>query len=195
MSAVTTPAAVAVPLLDLKKQDAGIREEVKRVVEELFESHVHPRPAGRAFEKAVADLCRDGARRRGCRRGPTLSSPRDGPRHRAGRPRRHVPVHVLLDGGGGREARRPARLLRHRPRDLQRRPGKLAKAITPKTKAIQPVHLFGQCAEWSRPRRGEEEGDPGHRRRVPVARRGVQGEKGRRDGGVRLSSRSFCRRT
>src|SRR5512147_1356520 len=55
MPAVTAPAAVAVPLLDLRKQYAEIREEVKRVTEELFESQMFILgPRVEAFEKAVA---------------------------------------------------------------------------------------------------------------------------------------------
>src|SRR5512143_1628040 len=55
MSAVTAPPAVAVPLLDLKKQYAGIRDDVRRVADELFESQMFILgPRVEAFENAVA---------------------------------------------------------------------------------------------------------------------------------------------
>ena len=148
MSAVTTPAAVAVPLLDLKKQYAGIREEVKRVVEELFESQMFILgPRVEAFEKAVATYV-------GTVHAVGMSSGTDaqlaammalgiGPGDDV------VTSPYTFFSTAGAVARLGARpvFCDIDPATFNVDPGKLAKAITPKTKAIQPVHLFGQCAD------------------------------------------------
>lgn len=147
MSGVTTPAAVAVPLLDLKKQYAGIRDEVKRVAEELFESQMFILgPRVEAFEKAVAAYV-------GTAHAVGMSSGTDA----------QLAAMMALGIGAGDDvvtspytffstagavARLGARpvFCDIDPASFNVDPEKLAKAITAKTKAIQPVHLFGQCA-------------------------------------------------
>ena len=55
MTTASAPPAVSVPLLDLRKQYASIRDEVLRVTSEVYESQgfiLGPRVD--AFEKAVA---------------------------------------------------------------------------------------------------------------------------------------------
>ncbi len=148
MSAVTAPSAVAVPLLDLKKQYATIRDEVKRVADELFESQMFILgPKVEAFEKAVAAYV-------GTRHAVGMSSGTDaqlaammalgiGPGDDV------VTSPYTFFSSAGTVARLGARpvFCDIDPATFNVDAGKLARAITPRTKAIQPVHLFGQCAE------------------------------------------------
>ncbi len=145
---MTAPAAVAVPLLDLRKQYATIREEVKRATEELFESQMFILgPRVEAFEKAIAAYV-------GTRHAVGMSSGTDA----------QLAAMMALGIGAGDDvvtspytffstagavARLGARpvFCDIDPATFNLDPDKLAKAITPGTKAIQPVHLFGQCAD------------------------------------------------
>ncbi len=148
MSAVTAPAAVAIPLLDLKKQYATIRDEVKRVADELFESQMFILgPRVEAFEKAVAAYV-------GTRHAVGMSSGTDaqlaammalgiGPGDDV------VTSPYTFFSSAGAVARLGARpvFCDIDPATFNVDAAKLEKAITPRTKAIQPVHLFGQCAD------------------------------------------------
>jgi len=148
MSAVTAPAAVSVPLLDLKKQYAAIRDEVKRAADELFESQMFILgPRVEAFEKAVASYV-------GTKNAVGMSSGTDaqlaalmalgiGPGDDV------VTSPYTFFSTAGAVARLGARpvFCDIDPATFNVDPEKLAKAITPKTKAIQPVHLFGQSAD------------------------------------------------
>ena len=58
-----------------------------------------------------------------------------------------TPLTWIATGGGRRYARGRRRFRRHRSGDLQPRPDQLSAAITPATKAIIPVHLYGQCCD------------------------------------------------
>ncbi|MGE5344950.1 MAG: DegT/DnrJ/EryC1/StrS family aminotransferase [Acidithiobacillales bacterium] len=147
MPAVTAPAAVAVPLLDLRKQYAAIREEVKRATDELFESQMFilgPRVEG--FEMAIAAYV-------GTRHAVGMSSGTDaqlaammslgiGPGDDV------VTSPYTFFSTAGAIARLGARpvFCDIDPTTFNVDPEKLATAVTPRTKAIQPVHLFGQCA-------------------------------------------------
>jgi dTDP-4-amino-4,6-dideoxygalactose transaminase len=150
MSAVTSPAAVSIPLLDLKKQYATIRDEVKRVTEELFESQMFILgPRVEAFEKAVASYV-------GTVHAVGMSSGTDA----------QLAAMMALGVGPGDDvvtspytffstagavARLGARpvFCDIDPATFNVDPEMLCRAITAKTKAIQPVHLFGQCADMA----------------------------------------------
>jgi dTDP-4-amino-4,6-dideoxygalactose transaminase len=145
---MTNPTPVPVPLLDLKKQYAGLRETIRRVTDELFESQgfiLGPRVE--AFEKAIASYV-------GVRHAIGMSSGTDaqlasmmalgiGPGDDV------VTSPYTFFSSAGAVARLGARpvFCDIDPVTFNVDPEKLAAAITPRTKAIQPVHLYGQCAE------------------------------------------------
>jgi dTDP-4-amino-4,6-dideoxygalactose transaminase len=148
MSAVSAPEAVAVPLLDLRKQYAAIRDDVKRAADELFESQMFILgPRVEAFEKAVAAFV-------GTKHAVGMSSGTDAQLAammalRIGPGDDVVTSPYTFFSTAGAVARLGARpvFCDIDPATFNVDPGKLAKAITPKTVAIQPVHLFGQCAD------------------------------------------------
>ncbi|MFI5181375.1 MAG: DegT/DnrJ/EryC1/StrS family aminotransferase [Thermoanaerobaculia bacterium] len=150
MSAVSAPPAVSVPLLDLKKQYAAIREDVKRTADELFESQMFILgPRVEAFEKAVAVYV-------GTKHAVGMSSGTDAQLAammalRIGPGDDVVTSPYTFFSSAGAIARLGARpvFCDIEPGTFNVDPAKLAKAITPKTKAIQPVHLYGQCADMS----------------------------------------------
>jgi dTDP-4-amino-4,6-dideoxygalactose transaminase len=148
MTSVTAPPAVSIPLLDLKKQYAQIRDEARRVADELFESQMFILgPRVEAFEKAVAAYV-------GVKHAVGMSSGTDaqlaammalgvGPGDDV------VTSPYTFFSSAGAVARLGARpvFCDIDPETFNVDPGKLANAITPGTKAIQPVHLFGQSAD------------------------------------------------
>ncbi|HSB35240.1 MAG TPA: DegT/DnrJ/EryC1/StrS family aminotransferase [Thermoanaerobaculia bacterium] len=148
MSSVTAPDAVSIPLLDLRKQYARIRDEVKRVSDEVFESQMFILgPKVEAFEKAIAAYV-------GAKHAVGMSSGTDaqlaammalgiGPGDDV------VTSPYTFFSSAGAVARLGARpvFCDIDPATFNVDPEKLARAITPKTKAIQPVHLFGQSAD------------------------------------------------
>ena len=150
MSALTAPAVTAVPLLDLKKQYAAIREDVRRTADELFESQMFILgPRVESFEKAVAAYV-------GTKHAVGMSSGTDAQLAammalRIGPGDDVVTSPYTFFSTAGAIARRGARpvFCDIDPATFNVDPAKLAKAITPKTKAIQPVHLYGQCADMN----------------------------------------------
>ncbi len=137
-----------VPLLDLKAQYATIRDDIQKVVDDVFESQYFILgPQVKALEEEIAAYC-------GAKHAIGVSSGTDalllalmaldiapgdeiittpftffataGVIHRLSA----VPVFVDIDA-----------------ETFNIDPSKIEAAITPKTKAILPVHLYGQCAE------------------------------------------------
>jgi dTDP-4-amino-4,6-dideoxygalactose transaminase len=148
VTTISAPPATPVPLLDLKKQYATVKDEMLRVTAEVYESQgfiLGPRVE--AFEKAVAAYV-------GAKHAIGMSSGTDA----------QLAVMMALGIGPGDDvvtspytffasagavARLGARpvFVDIEPESFNLDPAKLERALTPKTKAIQPVHLYGQCAD------------------------------------------------
>jgi len=148
VTTLAAPPAVPVPLLDLKKQYATLKDEMLRVTAEVYESQgfiLGPRVE--AFEKAIASYV-------GAGHAIGMSSGTDA----------QLAVMMALGVGPGDDvvtspytffasagaiARLGARpvFVDIEPETFNLDPAKLGKAITPRTKVIQPVHLYGQCAD------------------------------------------------
>ena len=142
------PASVPVPLLDLKKQYATIKSEVRPVIDEVCDAQgfiLGPRVE--AFEKAIATYV-------GTKHAIGMSSGTDsqlaammaagvGPGDDV------VTSPYSFFSTAGAVARLGARAVfcDIEPETFNLDPAKLAAAITPRTKVIQPVHLYGQCSD------------------------------------------------
>jgi dTDP-4-amino-4,6-dideoxygalactose transaminase len=136
-----------IPLLDLKRQYAAIRDEALRVTEEIYESQLFI--LGKRvdeFERAFAAYCHT-------KHAVGVSSGTDA----------LLEALMVLDVGAGDEVIVPAysffatagvvARLGAVPvfvdidlADYNIDPAQIERHITPRTKAIMPVHLYGQCA-------------------------------------------------
>jgi dTDP-4-amino-4,6-dideoxygalactose transaminase len=140
-------AAMAIPLLDLKLQYAAIREEALRVTAEIYESQLF------ILGKRVDDFERDFAAYCQTKHAIGVSSGTDA----------LLEALMVLDVGVGDEVIVPAysffatagvvARLGAVPvfvdidlADYNIDPRLIENKITPRTKAIMPVHLYGQCA-------------------------------------------------
>jgi dTDP-4-amino-4,6-dideoxygalactose transaminase len=166
-----------VPPLDLTRYDPELKAEIARGVEEVFTTgRFVMGPANEAFEKAFAEEI-------GAAHAVGVSSGTDA-----------LLVSLMALGvtagddvitspftffaSGGVIARLNARpvFVDIEPRTFNLDPGKLEAAITRKTKAIQPVHLYGQCADM------EPILEIGKRRGIPIVEDACQAV-GASDGG------------
>jgi dTDP-4-amino-4,6-dideoxygalactose transaminase len=183
VTTTSAPPAVPVPLLDLRKQYATLRDEILRVTSEVYESQgfiLGPRVE--AFERAVAAYV-------GAKHAIGTSSGTDA----------QLAVMMALGVGPGDDvvtspysffstagavARLGARtvFVDIEPETFNLDPSELERAITPKTKLIQPVHLYGQCADMDPIR------DIARRKGIPVLEDACQslgaGYKGARAGAL-----------
>jgi dTDP-4-amino-4,6-dideoxygalactose transaminase len=152
-----------IPILDLARYDVGLKSDIARNVAEVFASgRFVLGPANEAFEKAFAGML-------GVKHALGVSSGTDA---------LLVSLMALGVGAGDEVITSPfsffasagtvARLnavpvfVDIEPSTFNIDPSQLEAAVSPRTKAIQPVHLYGQCADM----------DPileiARRRRVPV---------------------------
>jgi dTDP-4-amino-4,6-dideoxygalactose transaminase len=141
---------VAVPLLDLKAQYAALRDEIKPVVEEIFESQWFiggPHVGG--LEAEVAEYV-------GAKHGIGVTSGTDalllalwamgvGP----GDEVITTPYTFFATVGSISRLGAHCRFVDIEPDTYNIDPTKVAAAITDKTKVILPVHLYGQCADMT----------------------------------------------
>jgi dTDP-4-amino-4,6-dideoxygalactose transaminase len=137
-----------VPLLDLRAQFQTIRGEVMAAVERVFESqHFILGPEVEAFERDAAEYCRV-KHAVGCGSGSdalllALTALGVGPGDEV------VTASFSFFATAGSIARLGARpvFVDISPDDFNVDPELIERAITPRAKAILPVHLYGQCAE------------------------------------------------
>jgi dTDP-4-amino-4,6-dideoxygalactose transaminase len=141
---------ITVPLLDLKAQYKTIRDEIRDAVDKVLESQYFINgPEVKQLEDAVASYSR-------CKRAVGVSSGTDA----------LLCSLMALDIGAGdevittpytffatvgciwRAGAKPV-FVDIEPDTFNIDPSKIEKVITKKTKAIIPVHLYGQCAEMS----------------------------------------------
>jgi dTDP-4-amino-4,6-dideoxygalactose transaminase len=137
-----------IPLLDLKAQYAGIREEVMQAVSEVLESQVCILgPKVEELEKKVASLS-------DCKYAVGMSSGTDAllaalMALNIGEDDEVVTTPFTFFATAGCVARVGAVpvFVDIEPKTFNIDPAKIEAAITPKTKAIIPVHLFGQMCD------------------------------------------------
>jgi dTDP-4-amino-4,6-dideoxygalactose transaminase len=147
---VSPPDRATIPVLDLTRYDADLQRDVARAVEEVFATgRFVLGPANDAFEKALAGVL-------GARHAVGVSSGTDA---------LLVSLMALGVGPGDEVVTSPFSFfasagvvarLNARPVFVDIEPGtfnmdasRLEAALTPRTKAIQPVHLYGQCADMN----------------------------------------------
>lgn len=137
-----------IPIVDLKAQYRSIKDEINEAVQGVLESgHFVLGPNVEALEKEVAEYCQ-------CRYGVGVASGTDALR---------LSLHALGIGPGDEVLTTPftfiatANTISHTgatpvfvdidPRTYNVAPAKIEEAITERTKAILPVHLYGQPAD------------------------------------------------
>ncbi|MDE2207883.1 MAG: DegT/DnrJ/EryC1/StrS family aminotransferase, partial [Armatimonadetes bacterium] len=148
---VTEKIAQPVPLLDLKAQYAEIREEIAAAIQRVLDSQRFILgPEVEAFEKQIAEYCQ-------CRCAIGVSSGTDallialmtlGIDHGD---EVITPSHTFFATAGGvaRLGAKPV-CVDVDPWSFNLDPTKLEAAITSRTRAIIPVHLYGQTADMAR---------------------------------------------
>ena len=138
------------PLCDLQVQYRKLQPEIEAAV--LRVPRVRPGDPRSsevaALEQEVAEYC-GATQATGAVREPTRYAGFGGAGRRSRRRSHHAAVYVFRHGRVGRPSRGQAGVCGHRPETYNVDPGR-GRAVTPRTKAILPVHLFGQCATWIR---------------------------------------------
>ncbi len=137
-----------VPLLDLKRQYQTIKSEIDAAIAEVVETQYFKLgPKVAEFEEQVADYC-------GTKRAVGCASGTDAlllalMAHGVGEGAEVITTPYTFFATGGSIARCGARpvFVDIDPLTYNIDPAKIEPAITDRTKAIMPVHLYGQCAD------------------------------------------------
>jgi dTDP-4-amino-4,6-dideoxygalactose transaminase len=141
-------ASMNVPLLDLKRQYLTIKEEIHKAIDEVVESQGFKLgPKVVAFEEAIAEYC-------GTSRAVGVASGTDAillslMAVGVGRDDEVITTPYTFFATAGAVVRVGAVpiFVDIDPSTYNIDPSKVEDAITEKTKAIMPVHLYGQCAD------------------------------------------------
>ncbi len=142
------PKSVAVPALDLKAQYQGIRDEIESVIRRVLENQMFIQgPEVEALENELAEYC-GAARGIGCASGTdALLLPLMALGIGAGDEVVTTPYSFFATAGSiWRTGARPV-FVDIDPETYNIDPDKIEAAITPRTKVIIPVHLYGQTAD------------------------------------------------
>jgi dTDP-4-amino-4,6-dideoxygalactose transaminase len=143
-----SPKSVAVPALDLKSQYQTIRDEIDSAVQRVIESQMFIQgPEVERFENEVAEHC-GAARAVGCASGTdALLLPLLALGVRRGDEVITTPYSFFATAGSiWRTGARPV-FVDVEPDTYNIDPAQIEAAITPRTRAIIPVHLYGQAAD------------------------------------------------
>jgi dTDP-4-amino-4,6-dideoxygalactose transaminase len=137
-----------VPLLDLKAQYATIKDEIKSVVDNVLESQRFILgPEVEAFEREIAEFS-------GTRFGIGVSSGTDAlllslmaAQIGSGDEVLTTPYTFFATAGSIARVGAAPVFVDIDPKTYNMNPALIEKKMTPKTKAIIPIHLYGQCAD------------------------------------------------
>ncbi|MCD4690563.1 DegT/DnrJ/EryC1/StrS family aminotransferase [bacterium] len=137
-----------VPLLDLKRQYQTIKDEIDTAIAEVVETQYFKLgPKVAEFESLVAEYC-------GAKRAVGVASGTDAlllalMAHGVGEGHEVITTPYTFFATGGSIARSGAKpvFVDIDPRTYNLDPSKIEAAVTERTKAIMPVHLYGQCAD------------------------------------------------
>jgi dTDP-4-amino-4,6-dideoxygalactose transaminase len=147
---VATVATRTVPVIDLTRYDEALKREIARAVEAIFDTgRFVMGPAHEAFEKSLAE-------RLGVRHAIGVSSGTDALlvafmalSISPGDDVVTSPFSFFASAGViARLGARPV-FVDIDPATFNLDPARIEDALTPRTKAIQPVHLYGQCADMA----------------------------------------------
>ncbi len=147
----TQKSAQQFPFLDLRAQYAGIREEVESAIRRVMESqHFILGPEVEAFEKEICQLT-------ACRHAIGCASGSDAlilalMALEIGRGDEVITAPFTFFASAGSIARVGAKpvFADIEPESFNISPEAIERAITPRTRAIMPVHLFGMAADMSK---------------------------------------------